>query len=332
MGFTSDDFVASVRRLAFLPDASDITATDILALADEETLTIIGDRVKAQRGEQWVTYEDQATSPTQLEYPLPRRCFGRMVRGVSFLSSGNVLWHATEIDLVTGADNLPVGVSAPYTRGGYSFRADKIVFPAPPPPSSTLRVHYLRRPSLLVPVAQGASVVSCGDATTVLVDSVPAWLSTQTQPAEQPPPPPLYVDIVRGDAPYDQIEVDRLLSFITLSTSNLTFLPQTPLTPANYVDRAAIPNDRVDYVCLRDQTVYPQLPNELFPVLVAAVVRRIMEELGDQAGMAGAADTLERRKKAAEDIIAPRNEQGNRKIVNRSSALRSNGWSGRRWR
>ena len=38
MAYLADDIVTAVKRLTFLPDASDLSTTDILAMADEEVL------------------------------------------------------------------------------------------------------------------------------------------------------------------------------------------------------------------------------------------------------------------------------------------------------
>ena len=37
MAYSTDDLVTAVRRLAYLPDASDITAAEILTRADERS-------------------------------------------------------------------------------------------------------------------------------------------------------------------------------------------------------------------------------------------------------------------------------------------------------
>lgn len=325
--FTSDDLVARIRREARLPDASDILASDLLALADEEILTLIGDRIKARRAEHWVVIEDHAVSQSvtnnvPLTYDIPRRAFGRMLRSITMVTAQGAELPMIEIDPAQGWQGVPV----PRT---YYFQDDKIV--CAPLPGYTIRFRYLRRPSQLVAVSEGAAISSATNSTSIVVTNAPSWLTAFSGPFIGPGPfPTAWVDVVRGDAPFSLSYFDLALS--AYSAPTVTFDSSTPIDTADFVDLGAVTNARQDYLCDRDQTVYPQLPEEMIPVLVSACVRRVLEEIRDAEGAAIAQTTLLARQKAAQDIIAPRNEQGARKLVNRFSPLRTRPFGWRRWR
>lgn len=319
--YTTDDLIAAVRRLAYLPDASDITDAEILARADEEMVTIIADAVKAGREGFWLTHEDIAIVSGQTAYQLPRRALGRGVVGVGMVNDSGTFFSIPQIDPVTGWNGRTVTINS-YC---YSFQADKIVFPTPPPTSGyQIRVWYLRRPSKLVATTDGAAVVSATSGTVLLLGTEPSWLASWIPEFT----PSFYVDVVRGDASFDQLYVDELVT--AYAASSITLSPGVDAT--QFVDTATITNDRVDYVCLRDQTVYPTLPIELHPVLEAATAVRILESIKDTEGAQMAQNTLLARKRAAVDIIEPRNQEGSRPIVRNRSPLRQTFGIGRRWR
>lgn len=320
--YSTDQLVEAVRRLAYLPDASDIDAAEILARADEEMVTIIADAVKAGREGFWLTQETTALDPSQTAYPLPRRALGRGVVGVQMVNSDGTAFTIPQIDPVTGWNGRTTAI----TSYCYSFQADKIVFPTAPPSGYSLRVLYLRRPSRLVEVEQGAAIIRANSATKLSVTGVPDWMLAIVDA------PPIYVDIVRGDASFDQSYVDQLLTAYVFGSPETVNLQAPGVSTSDFVDTTAISNDRVDYVCLRDETVYPTLPIELIPVLEAASALRILESLKDSEGAQMVQGTLAMRKRAAVDIIEPRNQEGSRPIVRIRSPLRQTFGIGRRWR
>lgn len=319
--FTSDELVEKVARLAFLPDAHELlvnSAAGLLAIADEEIETLISERVKSAREEHWSKFEDIALVPGTLRYRIPRRALGRAVRAISLvnLSNGQVS-PLSEIDVAV-ASAIPGTSSFTVGNGVYYIEDDFIVFPLQPPSGYALRVRYLRRPSRLVPVSSAAAITKATDTTHITLATVPAALAAAVS----------YVDIVRGDAPFDLMYVDLRAKAISVP-GDVQVLD--PIVVSDFVNLTTISNDRQDYLCLRDQTVYPQLPAELHPVLESAVVRRVMGAIRDTAGAEEAQATLQQRASSASAIIEPRNQDRSRPLVNRFSALRGGSAGRRRW-
>lgn len=325
MIYTSDSLLAGVRRLGFLPDASDLTDADLLEFADEEQATLISAAIKLEREEHYVTSVDYALDGVTRSYPIPTRAMGRMVRGVIYVSPTGITYPCPEVDPVRGW----FGRSSSAVAYCHSISGDSINIPGPGPVGWTMRVFYLRRPSQLVPVSEGAAVAYAQDPLTVVVGSVPTWLASLSFNT--------YVDVVRGSAPFDQLYVDLLAGGYDVTPSRVSLDPTTPVDPANFIDNRDVTNGRQDYICMHEQTVYPAAPAEFFPALEAAVCRRALEAIGDRQGVAVVSETYAKRVEAATDITAPRDESGSRFIVRRGSPLRGGamrGWGrGRRiWR
>ncbi len=320
MAFTTDELLRRVRLLAFLPDAGGPTDAELLEVANDELRTLVAARLAAAREEHWVKTEDVPIVAGVRRYRLLRRALGRIVRSVRLVeqSTQRVIDLHENSDAPTGSY---VGASWAAGMNVYYWEDDFLVFPIQPPTGWSIRIRYLRRPSRLVKASECAAIEYAASTTSLHVTSSPAtW------------PGGYYLDIVRGDAPFDLSYVDLVLSG-GAGTTTINLVPDTPIVVADFVDLVTYPNDRADYLCPRDTTCYPQLPEELHPVLVAAVARRALEAVRDKEGAELARATLAERAKAASDIIEPRNEERSEPLGSRYSAMRggSGGLGRRRW-
>lgn len=312
---TSDDLLRGVRRLGFLPDASDLTDADLLEFADEEQVTLISAAIKTEREEHYVTYQDTLLTGTVRTFPLPQRSMGRTVRGVSLLNPQGIAFPCPTIDPVHGWDGLPTPSLSAYA---HYITADSITFPSNPPGGWTLRVWYLRRPSQLIKTAEALQIQSAGDTLTLNTVLSDTSIIAQFE----------LIDIVKGQIPYECTYTNLIVS--DRSASEIDLDPTTPINTANIATWNGV-NGRSDWICPAEKTLFPQIPTEFFPTLEAAVCRRAMEAIGDRQAIQVITDTYARRLQSAVDLTSPRNEEGGRPIVRRNSPLRSGGWGGRRW-
>ena len=312
MPYTTDDLDAAVRRLAYIPDASDITAAELLLRADEEMSTLIAEEIKAGREGFWLTSEDQALISAVTAYQIPQRALGGGVVGVQMVNSTGTAFTIPQIDPVTGWNGRTTTINS-YC---YSFQGDKIVFPTSPPTGYTLRVLYLRKPSRMVPTTSAAAIVKALSTTTLQIVSAPA---TWTYP--------IYVDIIRGDRTFDPSYVD-----LTASSLVSTTLTVSAIATADFVDTTAFSNARQDYVCRQEETVYPMVPSEVHRVLEVATALHIAGSMNDAQRVATLSSMLAVRRRAVNDILEPRNQEGSRPITRSRSPLRQTFGIGRRWR
>jgi hypothetical protein len=308
--------IRGVRRLGFLPDTNDLSDADILEFADEETVTLISAAIKTERDEHYVTYQDIPLTGTVRVFPIPTRAMGRTVRGVTLLTQAGVSVPCPTIDPVHGWD----GLSSPsLTAYSHYITADSISFPSNPPTGWTLRVWYLRRPSNLIKTNQALAIQSASDALTLNTVATDTSIVSQFE----------LIDIVRGQVPFGCLYTDRIVS--NLSSFEVDLDPTTPIDPGVIATRTGV-NSLTDWICPAETTCFPQVPAEFWSALEAAVGVRCMEAIGDSAAVQTMSNTYARRVKAAIDITSPRNEEGGRAIVRRSSPLRSGGWGFSRFR
>lgn len=313
ISYTADDLLRGVKRLVFLPDTTDLTDSDLLELADEEQVTLISDFVQAERGEFFVTYEDVALLPSQRVYPIPTRAMGRVLRGVSLLNSSGISFPSPTLDPVHGWD----GNSPNTPTYAHSVVGDTITFPSLPPNATTMRVWYMRRPSRLTLTSAALPILHWVSPTALEVNAYPPDVFTFTTPFN--------VDVVRGSAPFEPSYTNLIAADWDVDSPYQLLLDgSTPVEASSFVNLTTVANARQDYVCMAETTVYPQIPQEFFPVLEAAVARRALEAIGDREGAAAVDATLTTRRRAAIDITSPRDQEGSRSYVRRSSSLRTN--------
>jgi hypothetical protein len=322
VAWTTDDLLSAVRRSGFLPDAHDLSSSDLLAFADEEAATLLADLWKTSREEHRVSVEDIPLVVGTTRYRIPRRALSRGVRGITYLDTNGDESPAQELSpLEAWRYQTSSGLTASVF---YYFEDDEIVLPTAPTSSGTkLRVRYYKRPPRMVAVSSGAAIYQAASATTLYFSAAPPSAVRSIG---------AYVDIVRGDSPfpaiYEDLIVDNYLGGVTFDVVFTTSSIDTDDISTSGTDGA-----RVDYLVPRDCTVYPPLPQELHPVLVSAVVRRAMGALRDRDGAELAEADLRARREAAINVLEPRNADRKPRIISRSGALRGRGgqrgWWGR---
>ena len=311
MPWTTDDLVTAVRRSGWLPTASDIAATDILAWGDAELRGEIGGVLKRAREEHRVLVSDIAITSGVTRYRVPRRAIGRTVRAITVLDSAGTEGPADEI---TPSDAWRYSGSRS-ARVAYYFEADEIVLTSTPTTSTdSLRVRYLARPPRLIETTSASPIDKPLTTTTIRLDVTVTPPVTLTTAAS-------YVDVVRGDSPFDTSYSDLLAA--SFATPILTLNSSTPIVVADMSDYGANLGARRDYLCPRDCTVYPPIPEELHDALAMAICVRALKAQGDSAGAAAARDEMRSSAKAAKSILEPRNQDRRPRIVDRGGRMRS---------
>jgi hypothetical protein len=318
MGWTTADLLASVRREGFLPDAHDLSSSDLLAFADEELATILAEVWKTSREERRVVTADLPLAPGVNRYRTPRRALAGGVRGVTYVDASGAEGPADEISPM---DVWRWQSAMVFSGFHYYFEGDELVLPvAPSSAGGAIRVRYYERPPRLIEPDDAAPITNATSTTTLALANAPGS-SIATAGA--------FVDIVRGDSPFETRYADRISA--GYAGGVLTLNASTPIAVSEISDRTggAAFGARTDYVCPRDCTVYPPIPQELHPVLVSAVLRRAAESQLDQSGASLAEASLRRRITAATNIAEPRNADRKPRIVARGGALRGRGqWRG----
>lgn len=308
MPFTSDDLVAAVRLRAFLPDASDVTAANILSTADEEQSATLADVVRNIDPSWWLVEASYTLVSGTSSYRLPGRSFGAGAERVELVDSTGRREPVTPIDLADAWLFTNSRDRNWHGRFGFVVMDDELVL-YPPPASAdaglTLSVRYQRQPSALVPVADCARVLTVSSTTAVVITgTIPTAFASGT-----------YLDYVRGDGSFPVLSMERVA--ITVADPDITFIGSTPL-PATITTP---PSYRADYLCPTGSTCYPRVPANLWPVLVLATARTILASTGDLQGADSTEAQLEARIVKARSVTTPRTRQ-TPALINRNSYLR----------
>lgn len=322
MAWTTADLIAAIRRDAFMPTVADLvdstrgqfSDTELLAIADQAISDSFVDRLRALRDESRVLYFDTASTGATMRIDLPARAMVRSIRRVHRVDTQG--YEGEEIEPLIPAD-AHAAVGAGWfgdRRFGWYFEADTMVFPSTPPDGS-IRIYYQREFPRLALVTDCA-LITAVSGTTATVQEAPTTGPVWFQADE-------YADVIRGSSPFPAIDVDLAISGD--APTSVTFVTWPNAAQVSQSDgRVTL---RHDYVCARGTSCYPPIPSEWHAALVACVVVRVLESIGDLQAVGPARALRQERLDAIVAAATPRNAGRGEKIVNRGSALRSP----RRW-
>ncbi len=305
MAWTTDDLVSEVRLKAWLPDADDLSAADLLRFGDDALRSLISALVKTGREEHWIeTYTVTAAQRTRI----PRRAHGRALRSVHSVSPEGDEFPFQIVPLV---DAWMFGESN-VTSMGY-VEGDELVMLGTPPSGWSVRLRYLRRPSRLVPVSECRFASSVGTLDATISGDIPAaWVASAI------------LDLVRGSEPHGPRADD--LTIDSVSAPDITFTSSLPDDVETVPTGTAEAGVEPDYFCARDTTCLPPVPSALAPALVWLTVAGVHDAQKNLAQAQAARASAAEHMGAARAILEPRIASQTPAIVRRSGPLR-----GRRW-
>lgn len=251
--YTNDDLVTLIKRESSLPESSDLTNPIILAHATNVVKNLIGPALMKIREEFFVFPKSYTITANQSAYRISPRAIGSTVRDVQIQdSAGNIKslpWVNPE-DIKTSSTGKPTSF---YLKG-----SNIVLYPTPNQTIDTLIADILIRQSTLVEVSATAKVTAIDTLTnTVTVDNLPTTWAAAT-----------VVDLVKGSSPYEILDIEYSISSVGASTIVFSSLPSTL-----EVD---------DYVCLKGETFTPNLPEDLFQVLIKLTAGEILSSIGQQ--------------------------------------------------
>jgi hypothetical protein len=306
--WTTTDLLASIKRRAFLPDAGGpFSDVELLALADEVTLSHVVPRIEAAREEYYIATADQSIVASTSEYRIPKRAMGAVVRDVTWIASdgsgASIVYAPLEDRDLYGASLAPMSLGP-----RFAIQGDHVVLlPAPSAATGTLRIRYFRRPSKLVATTAAARVTGIADAVYTCAD-VPTAITTSTP-----------LDLVCGSPTFASIADDRTpTARVTGTDGTITF--------AAAITGAAIG----DFFAQSGETPVQQIPEGMRAGLADLVAAEVLLSLGNSQGMQMRAALGDASITKCAGALSPRVHGESKPIVNWSSALRSGARGGRR--
>ncbi len=296
-----DDCVLSVYRNTALPN-SQITynATDVIAFLNEEQQTTISALVQSIREKYWIQYHDVVINPNVSSYIVPQRCIMGALEDIVLVDNmGNEIEIAQLADEQKKVAPFYSFVPIASMRGMYArddtFNIYPITFPYPA--GFIIRFKYARRPSVLVSNSFCAQIQTVNYLTnTVTVSAVPAgWTQGST-----------IIDIINNFPQFTSQSDDNLITGISGTSIVLTSLPTTVVAG--------------QWLCPMGTTCVPQIPLELYPLLINSACLRVFVSLQNANGFNTMSKVVTAQMDDAKTLLTPRWKGQPQKVVNKNVA------------
>ena len=289
---TTSTLIASVKRKALLPTGM-ISDTDIVELMDDELHTAILPFLMKLREDYFATWKDFTTGGTNI-FELPTDAIGAKLKDVVFYLDGQqeAFVNVTRLTLEELSANRYDSMR-PY---GFYILDNKLYFyPQNAAAGQTLRMYYYKRVNHLTPVMDTVNGVEVNYACKITsitdnvatVDVIPDGWDLTTD-----------IDVIKGTQNYD-----------VTSTNSITDITGNVITLANSGP------SKGDYLCVRGDTVYPQIPQEVQVLLVQATVLKVLEAMKDVQGLKIAAERYAKMEDDLMSLLTPRIDGECKKIV-----------------
>lgn len=268
MAYTYDDILADAKLRAFTVGTV-LSDSDILRLMNDELLGILtAKEMAAVQGLLAVESPAIPIVPGTAIYDLPYRAVGGKLR------------YACLMDAVGNRTNLRMGRPERYvtkynlTQLGQTpwagwFEGGRIRLfqvPSSTAASSLVLGIYLRpgRP-ILAASASSATAGAAVGATTISCAAVPAGMNGVTS-----------IDIIRALPPFNVIAYDLPVTALTTGATSITVT--APGVPTYAVNAG-------DWITKTEESVAPQMPAEVQPLLSARTAKRILQARGDSKAL-----------------------------------------------
>lgn len=322
MTWLADDLIITVRRRCRIPDGGAVmTDAELLACADERTLSRFVPFLRSLGEEYGIATTDYALAADVTSYRIPARAAGTALRDAVLLNADGIGVSLPRISL-EDRDAYGGGASA-WWRAGAAIcleRSEVVIRPSPIAAGSTLRLRYLFRPSRLVLSTQVAAVQTINLVTAGVIKRV-TFTVAGTDPADGS-----IVDWVQASPGFDVLTVEDEINDLGGGIWELTRgVVQSSLSSGGVVG---------DYVCpaalAAGTTPVVQLPEVLHSALATAVQIDVYHAMREHAVRVATEAALERELAEARKTLTPRVSGEAERVVNRNSFLRRGGHAG--WR
>ncbi len=311
---TSDKLIASIKRRGFIPRSQETFSNDdFLEMATEEINLGIMEKLINARGDYLVYFQDVPLVEDTLLYSIPSRAHGNKLRDAHIVDKdGQSIYELSQISL---EERIELNNYSSYQkRTNFYMENDCIVLHEDIiKPEYSLRMWFYMRPNKLVQNARAGVVTQISTNTELnsLGETIEVVVATvSTMPAH-----------FSSAIMYDSIlsESPNKLSHFNL-TPNIT---NTTLKTISF-PKALAKNLKVgDYITKAEESIVPNIPTELHPIIAQKVAIACLEAMGDEQNKQSAERKLAQMEKSAISIISNRIEGSPKKIKNRFGTLNS---------
>lgn len=303
MIYTTNDLLTTIKKRAFLPRSQNtFTDADIVRFCNEELImdmvpTIVGhDEGYFLRT---LTVDLVANTTT---YRIPARAAFSRLQDVQWVDTSGNRRSLARLERRDLEFFDVVGGTTP--EGFYVEGAEIKLIPRDGNFTGDLEMTIMFRPSELVLNSETRTIDSLTSNTITLNAAPPSSWTTDVK-----------YDIISRDPTNPTLDYDLTA---TVTGTTMTF--------SDTITNAAVG----DYICIEQQTLIPQIPQELHPMLAEMVAMRLLQSQGNQQGVDNIRAKLDTMKNNLENIIVNRVVDRGQKIVNRYSTLRQTNYGASR--
>jgi len=281
MDYTSTGLVSQIKRRALIPTSQNLfTTNDLIEILNEELQNRIIPYIMSVREDYYLTYDEFVCDGTTTEYDIPTKAIGNKINQITLYTSNTDDSYFGKIPRLTAGQIDDV-------FGGYYLESNKIKMYPSAINSGSLRIYYYRRPSEIVATTRVSPINLVTTNTSITVQALPNGLTQGTE-----------IDIVSKNQPWDT----RKETIAGSINGNVIDLSNTTDISVG------------DYVCFRNESPFAQIPQDTIPLLIQAVVARIMEYMGDPNGMQAAMVTYAQMESDNRALLSPRVDAQPKKI------------------
>lgn len=246
---TSDDLLVDFKRDSYIAASQgNYDDSQLLAVADKMILQHVVPLLKSLDSGWYMDYTDQSLSATANTYGIPRYAMYGMLYSVRLVRTSDGV-ETDDLELYTDSDARIHRNGSPGTPNGYELKHNRIWldrFPGSSDVSTySLRVYHYRRPGRLV-LTSAAAVVQSVNTGTGVVTYTGAPPSTFTSSTLQ--------DFYANQYPFLRLGANIPATALAGSTQTFSLANAALLSAGSYVT-------------LEDETVFPDLPIDLYPHL-----------------------------------------------------------------
>lgn len=259
MAYTTDDLVTDIKRDSYLAVAQrDFSSAVLLNIADQELFETIAPALVAFDDGYFLEPAAQDFVATQSDYVLDRYAMWGKIRRAERLTSAGDPVELTRLTQEQVYDWDATGTGTPQA---FLPLHDKVrVYPKPSDATEDLQLWIYRRPGRMVLQASAAQVQSVVGPLVTYTGSKPTTFTAST-----------VHDFYRGTSPFQRVGTAKTATASAAANTQGFASADAALLQAN------------DWVCLRDETVFPAIPIELHPFLKDLVIRSMARTQMDQA-------------------------------------------------
>lgn len=251
--YTSTDFLDDVRTAARLSDTDvDWPDAKLFKIGSQELVTTVCSWLIDRKENHFVKLVEVLVTPGLSTYRISSLTMGAGLRDLK-LVDGNSICEMKQVSI----DSLNSACTGLPTE--FAIQGNLIVFKQTPQKSYTLRQYINAKPGSFVVSNRFATVTAINGMDVTVTFG--AGLNAAAVNGKR-------VSVIGGSSPYDYIVLDAP---VTATGTTISFSSSLP----NYLSVG-------DIVCLSGESIVPQIPEELVPMLVLATAARIFESLNYQ--------------------------------------------------